>query len=119
MKAMNPLLQQIVEAVLPELAQQTIGHRVVEQLRDMAKTVGDQPASLVIAPCNRDKVEEALDQDLPIKVELREDPSLSEGEVHLKLGDSERQIDMDEVLAGIGQAVAGFFQEHEKERKHG
>jgi len=119
MKAMNPLLQQIVEVVLPAMAQQTLGARVVEQLLNMARAHGEQPASITVAPANLAAMEAILEQEMPFPVEVSEDASLGEGQVELLFGQTEQEIEMDEVLAGIGQAVAGFFQQHEKELKHG
>lgn len=119
MKAMNPLLQQIVEAVLPAMAQQTLGARVVEQLLNMARTHGEQPASITVSPANLAAMESILEQEMPFPVQVTEDSSMGEGQVELRFGQTEQEIEMDEVLAGIGQAVAGFFQQHEKELKHG
>ena len=119
MKAMNPLLQQIVEAVLPAMAQQTLGARVVEQLLNMARTHGEQPATITVSPANLAAMESILEQEMPFPVQVTEDSSMGEGQVELRFGQTEQEIEMDEVLAGIGQAVAGFFQQHEKELKHG
>lgn len=119
MKAMNPLLEQIVQAVLPAMAQQTLGAQVIEQLMTMARSQGEQPASITIGPENRAAMEAILEQEMPFPVEVKEDPTMDEGRVELHFGQTEQEIAMDEVLAGIGQAVAGFFQQHEKELKHG
>lgn len=119
MKAMNPLLQQVVEAVLPSLAHQTLGAQVVEQLMELARANGEQPASITVAPENRAAIENILEQEMPFPVDVKEDPAMGEGQVDLRFGQTEQAIELDDVLAGIGQAVAGFFQQHEKEMKHG
>lgn len=118
-KAMNPLLQQIVEAVLPEVAHKTIGLRVVEQLREMARGQAGQTVEIRVAPANVAAMEKLIDQELAFPVGVSEDPALGEGQAYMRFGTSERQIDLDEVLAGIGQAVAGFFHETKKEKKNG
>ncbi len=118
-KAMEPLLQQMVETVLPKIAHQTIGARVVEQLSEMARDQGDQPVQITVAPSNHATMEKLLQQEFGFPLSVVEEPTLGEGQVYLKFGQSERQIDLDEVLNGIGQAVAAFFHENQKEIVNG
>ena len=118
-KAINPLLQQIVESVLPELARRTLGPHVVEQLGEMAKGQAETNVEIVVAPANFEALEQLMQQEFGFPVRVVQEASLGDGQVHLRFGSSERQIDLDEVLAGIGQAVAGFFHETKKEAAHG
>lgn len=118
-KSMNPLLSQIVETVLPEMAQQTIGMRVVEQLQEMVKTSGESGVEVVVAQANQSALAKLLAQEFAFPVGLKIDPALTETQALLKFDETEKQIDLDEVLAGIGQAVSGFFHEHQKEVVNG
>ena len=54
---------------------------------------------------------------LPLVV--TEEPSLSDGQVYLKFGDTETQVNLDRATAEITAAVRGFFEIPEQERKHG
>lgn len=118
-KAMEPLLQQIVETVLPKIAHQTMGIRVIEQLREMARDQGSQKVLITVAPANRAAMEALLTEEFSFPLSVIEEPSLGEGQVYLKFGEAERQIDLDEVLNGIEQAVAAFFHENQKEVVNG
>lgn len=118
-KSMNPLLSQIVEAVLPEMAQQTIGMRVIEQLQAMVKTSGESGIEVQVAPANQPAVAALLKQEFAFPVRLKADATLTETQALLKFDETEKQIDLGEVLAGIGQAVSGFFHEHQKEVVNG
>ncbi len=119
LKSMNPLLSQIVETVLPEMAQQTLGLRVIEQLQEMVKATGDTGIEVRVSSANQPAVAGLLKQEFGFPVAITEDASLSETQALLKFDETEKQIDLGEVLSAIGQAVSGFFHEHQKEVVNG
>lgn len=119
MQAMGPLLQDIVNTVLPEAIRASIGIRVVEQLSDMARTVGTQKVEIVAALPDVDAVNGLLTRDFGFPIEVTEDATLAQGQVFLRMAQDERQIDMDSVLTGIREAVAALMEESERNLKHG
>ena len=109
---MEPLMRQIVEVVLPQIAKDTLAERVAGILMQEIAAHGHQPVELVIAPESAEALRAILPDDPTMPTEIREDSSLAEGQVQLALGTSiEREIDLQEVLGAIGTAVEGFFQE--------
>jgi flagellar assembly protein FliH len=50
---------------------------------------------------------------------LQEEPTLGEGQVYIKLGNIEAQIDLDQATADIAAAVRGFFVLPGKDRPNG
>lgn len=110
-RALKPVMRQIVETVLPGVARQSLVPRIAEELSGLAARAGQQEVEIVAAPANTPLLREMLQKDVGFPVRLVEEPSLSEGQAFLRFGESERQIDHDEVLAGIGQAVEAFFHE--------
>lgn len=113
--ALRPVLTGMVETVLPKLAHQTLGARVVEHLESLASEALAQPVEIVIAPANLEALETLLEgrDDLPTR--LRAEPSMGEGQVHLRIGATEQEIDLDSVLADIAQAMSGFVSQTQKE----
>lgn len=110
--AMEPLISQIVSAVLPKLAMDTLGLRVADLLQQEIETHGRQPVQILTAPGSAGALRAILPDDEILTIEIEEDETLAEGQVHLRLGTAaEREIDLQDVLAGIGAAVEGFFQE--------
>ena len=95
-RALRPVLDQIVGAVLPDLAQKSLGPRIAEQLSDLAADAGKQDVEIVVAPRNADLVERLLERDTGFPVKLIKEPSLGDGQVFLRFGDGERQIDHSE-----------------------
>ncbi|MCZ4352885.1 flagellar biosynthesis protein [Roseovarius aestuarii] len=109
--ALRPVLNSIVVSVLPRLAHDTLGVRVIETLEDMARGAISEDATLVTSPDNAEALEALLQDNNISTVHVTAERSLGEGQVHLKLGNSEREIDLDTVLAQIGTAVSGFLDE--------
>ncbi len=119
LRQLNPFLDELVNVVLPELSQATLGARIHEELIEMAKGQAQAQAELTIAPSARQAFEKIVDHEIPFPTEILEDPSLNQSQVFLRLGESERQIDMSSILASINEAVSGFVEENNKEANVG
>ncbi|MFK7939535.1 MAG: flagellar biosynthesis protein [Roseovarius sp.] len=115
LSALKPLLDQMVASVLPSIAQNTLGLQVSEQLHDLARSHGLKPIEIVVSPANLAVVEQMINQDAPAQTTVVEEPSLAEGQVLLRMGDHERDIDVTQVLDGIDTAIAGFFNSTERQ----
>ncbi len=115
LSSLTPLLTQMVETVLPKAAHQTLGARISEMLSEMAAEYGNQPVEIVSAPANVTAIEEMIEADLSLTVTVKEESSLAEGQVFIRVGETERAIDLSEVLAEIGKSVSGFIKENQKD----
>lgn len=113
--SLTPLLQQMVQVVLPRAAHATLGARITELLGELAADHGRQPVEIVSAPASVVAVEQMIAPDLPLQVTVSEEPSLAEGQVFIRIGETEREIDLSEVLAEIDRSVAGFIEENQKD----
>ncbi|WP_371225011.1 flagellar biosynthesis protein [Roseovarius sp. 2305UL8-3] len=113
--SLRPLLEQITQTVLPALMLQTLGAQLVDQVHGMARELGPQPIELVTAPSNAATLEALLGDDPAMPVTVIEELSLGEGQVFVRFGNHEREIDLSGVLATIEQMMTGFFDENQKE----
>ncbi|RBI71138.1 hypothetical protein DQW77_12770 [Roseovarius sp. TE539] len=114
--ALTPLLEGMVETVLPDLARRTLAPRLVDMVQEKARSLtGSTRFEIVVAPACRAALEPLLEGVVSPPVTLREEPSLGEGQAYIAAGDTETEIDLDEVLAGIGEAVAGFLEDQKRE----
>jgi len=114
--ALTPLLEGMVETVLPDLARRTLAPRLVDMVQEKARTLaGSTRFEIVVAPACRAALEPLLEGVVSPPVTLREEPSLGDGQAYIAAGDTETEIDLDEVLAGIGEAVAGFLEDQKRE----
>ncbi|WP_162685572.1 ABC transporter ATP-binding protein [Roseovarius amoyensis] len=110
--AMRPLIGQTVNVVLPELAHATLGMRVAALIEKEIAACGPQPVILTTAPASAAALQAVLPQDAGFPIAIRQDDTLAEGQVQLRIGDAtEREIDLQGVLDGIRDATDSFFQE--------
>jgi len=107
--AMEPLLRDMVAKVLPSIARESLGQVVLETVMPLAEEMAGAAITVVVNPANRQNVEALLTAKKSLPLTFVEEPSLGEGQVYLRMGDAESRIDLDGVIAAIGQAVAGFF----------
>ena len=119
LRALEPLLTEIVNRLLPNLARETLAPVVLDTLMPLAEKLADAPITLVLNPAARPAVEALLDQATGLPLTIVEEPSLSEGQVYLRLGDCETQINLDRAITEITTAVRGFFELPERTVKNG
>ncbi|MGB8811958.1 MAG: flagellar biosynthesis protein [Paracoccaceae bacterium] len=119
LRAIEPLLQEMVGRLLPEMAREALAPLVLETLMPLAEKLAEAPISMILNPAARPAVEALLEHATGIPVTLIEEPTLGEGQVYLRLGDTETRIDLDRAIAEITAAVRGFFGLSEKETPHG
>lgn len=116
LRAIEPLLQQMVNRLLPALARETLAPVVLDVLMPLAEEMADAPVTLVLNPASRPAVEALLAQATGLPVTIVDEPSLGEGQAYLRLGASETHVDLDRATAEITAAVRGFFELPERER---
>lgn len=119
LRAIEPLMQEMVSRLLPVLAREALAPVVLEILMPLAEQMVDAPVSIVLNPAARGPVEELVAKVTSLPITLVEEPSLGEGQVYLRLGAVETQIDLDRATAEIATAVRGFFEIPDRERQHG
>lgn len=115
LRAVEPLLQQVVARLLPALSRETLAPVMLEVLMPLAETLADAPISLVVNPASRAAVETLLAHATGLPITIVEEPSLSEGQAYLRLGATETHVDLDGATAEILTAVRGFFERPERE----
>jgi len=114
-ESLAPLLTQMVETVLPKLAHQHLPDRVAEVVKAMVIEQGKHNA--VVHACAKDipPLEDLLTHEPDMDVTLDEDDTLAEGQVRIKLGQTERELNLHAVIEGLEHAVSNFFNDEIKE----
>jgi hypothetical protein len=85
----------------------------------LAEEVADAPIKLLFNPTARAAIEPLLININGLSLELVEEPTLGEGQVYLRLGDSEARVDLDGAIAEIRNALTDFLTLSRKETHHG
>ncbi len=109
LRAIEPLLLEIVGRLLPDLARETLAPVVLECLMPLAEGIADTPITLVLNPAARNAVEQLLERATGLPLILQDEPTLSEGQVYLRLGSTETEVNLDRAIIDITAAVRGFF----------
>lgn len=119
MHALEPLLNSMVSKVLPKLVHDTIGQTIVEELLPLASDAADTPIEILVSPASRAQIEAFLSQSTAIPFALVEEESLAEGQVYLRSGQTERQIDMSTAVDRIGESINALYELNEKAFQNG
>lgn len=119
LRALQPLIQEIVTRLLPQVAREALASVALETLMPMADEMADAPVTLVLNPASRSAVQALLEQATGLPLTIVEEPTLGEGQVYLRLGDIETRIDLDAATTAITRAVSDFFDLNEKEKHYG
>ena len=119
MGSVQPVFRSLVDVVLPAVMAQTLGEHIVEQLCEMVRAQTSGPASLVVPAGVGASLSPLLTRDLPMPVEITEDPQLDAGRAFLRLGKSEREIDANALLESIRESLDAFSYQTNEDLKNG
>ena len=109
LRDLRPLLEDMVNTVLPRLAQDTLGARVVELLEVVASTGAEKTVEITTSPSNLTALELLTEGIETPRVTVLSEDTFADGQVHIQMGAEEREIDLDALMAELQTAVAGFF----------
>lgn len=120
LRSLEPLLTEMVAKVLPLMAQEALGHVVLEALRPEAERLAETPAQIRAHPENRHAIEQVVLSQVSFPLVFDPEPLLSHGQVQLVVGPMETSIDLAGVIEQIGLAVHSFFHpEQPQEARNG
>ncbi|WP_432450531.1 flagellar biosynthesis protein [Aliiroseovarius marinus] len=119
LSSLEPLLNAMVNVVLPNVVQDAIAQVVAEEIVPMAATAADNPIQVLVAPGIRGALEQLLESSTNVPFELIEQATLPEGQIYLRSPVSEKQIDMSGVLDRMRDAVGALYDINEKAFNHG
>ncbi len=119
MASFNPLLEAMLSTILPEAAQHAVIPLVQQELHKLAKTI-DTPIEILCAPETLVHMEGFVKESSKGPVSVTSEETLSASQVQLRFSDGMSEIDMNQAITAIKDALADFFASHEQEpRKYG
>lgn len=116
MQALRPLLTEMAAAVLPRLARESLAPRLAEMLQDLARSEGRRTIEIAAAPADMARLSRLIEGLPDPGATLAEDDTLGAGQLYLRFGETEHEIDLPAVIAGIDAAVTGFFEETQTDK---
>lgn len=111
----EPVMKQIIEKLLPELVRTALGAHIIEQVQAMIDDHAHRPIEIVVSAPNAETVKSIAGEKLTEPFQVIAEDSLGEGQAFVRIGDSERQVDLDTVVEEVSKAMAAFFDESAQE----
>ena len=108
MRALHPVLAEMALKVLPTIAAQTLADHVVAALQDLARDAAELPVRIVVSPDQERILAKRMAVLQGLEAKLVADPHMGPGQAALRLGETEKLIDLDDVVAGISDAIDAF-----------
>lgn len=109
LQAIKPLILEMINRLLPEVARESLGPTVLEAVMPMAADLADTPLTLVPNPAVRGQIEELIVQATGLPMVIEEEPTMPDGQVYIRCGTSEAKVDLGQVTTDISIAVRAFF----------
>jgi flagellar assembly protein FliH len=109
LSGLEPLLRAVATKLLPAIAREALAPLVAETLRPLAAEAAGAPLTLVINPASRSAVEGLLAAQNGPPLEIEEEPTLVEGQVHIRFARSETRVDLARAISEITAALHDFF----------
>ncbi len=114
----HKVIEEIVATILPDLAMASLAQSIIGQLQEMAENSHEHLAVISVSPNDQERLKSLISANTALPLEMSVDPTLSDGQVQISIGQRERQIDITEVQDGIAQAISGYFHELNKETQY-
>ncbi|KIN65939.1 ABC transporter, ATP-binding [Sulfitobacter noctilucae] len=118
-EGMKPLFAQLVAKLLPEVAAQSLGVHVLSQISALTAAESGSTIEIVVSPAKEAAVRKLLDDQAAVPFVLATEASMTAGQVYLRAGSTEREINLDAVLKGISDAISAFVHTAQEEPKDG
>lgn len=109
----------LVTQVLPRALVRSMASRLTEELTEMIAQDGGSPVEIRVAPGLDPDLESAIASVTTIPLAPVEDSELAPGQIVLRIGEDERELDLDRLLDGMKRAVEGYFEQLELEMTNG
>ena len=107
--ATAPLLSDFVLKLLPEMLPGALRAQLAAQLTELVAAQADGSIELTVAPDQIARIKDLLEDRLAMPFGISADPSLSPHQVYLRVGTTEREINLDAVMEGITAAVDAYL----------
>lgn len=119
LRAMEPLLREMVNGFLPEVARATLAPLIIGKCLEIATTLANIPVEIVISPTNRASLDALIADQIGLPVTIIEETSMAEGQAVIRFSEAETRLDVSEALHDAISAVDAFFYTRKRTQEHG
>lgn len=108
MRSLTPLLTGVLTKLLPRLIRDSLGARIMEEIDGLAENAADTPIDLMVCPGDAGHMKDAVARITSLPLRLIEDPTLPTGQIFLRIGHVEREIDLTGAISSISEAFSAL-----------
>lgn len=109
LKSMSPLLEEIVNVLLPGLIEDALGKQLLDHLQTLASEIGQAPVVICVHPDVVETITPMAIGDFSFPVDVSGDASLTNAQAEIRFGEHSKQIDLNEILSTVKDSVEGFI----------
>lgn len=109
---LEPLLQQLVAVILPEVARDGLALWVLAELLPKATEAASHPPRLLVSPADRPHLEELLTAFPLHSLAVQEEAALASGQIRLSLGSDENRQETEIDLATCLTSLQRLIRDH-------
>lgn len=116
MASFKPLIEAMMTAILPAAARQAVTPMVEQELNALADKV-ESSIEILCSPTSREELESLVQQYSKGPVSVSTEETLAPTQVQLRFKEGQTEIDIDDAVSKIQQAVVGFFDASQQEER--
>lgn len=117
--SIEPVMKEVVSKLLPEIVAQSLVGHICEQIDILIKENVGQNIEVVVCKSNVSKLEMIAGDKYENQIKIVAEETLGEGQAFVRIGNSERQVDIAGVVEGVSNAIAAFFYQSHQEKIDG
>ncbi len=110
---MRPLFSEITQKLLPEIAQQSLGLHIAEQLLQVSSAQLGETIEIETGVGMRQGIENALNAIQSPSATISENPNTHNLSALIRVGAHEREVDLSGIIDGIGDALSACIKNSE------
>ncbi|WP_108483850.1 flagellar biosynthesis protein [Oceaniglobus ichthyenteri] len=119
MRSLTPLLNGMLTKLLPRMIRDSLGARIMEEIDSIAQGAADTPIELMVFPDDAPHLKPIVDKITSLPLSLVAESTVPQGQIFLRIGQVEREIDLEGAIASIGQAVSALDELNKETAQHG
>jgi glycosyltransferase A (GT-A) superfamily protein (DUF2064 family) len=117
--SLEDIVRGLVTSVLPRVFHGSLAERLAEEVVAMVQNAHEVPVVLTHGPGIETELAEALSEIATIPIQQTLGPGLAPGEFTLRVGRTERDIDLADFLDRVSDSVEGYFEQFKREIANG
>ncbi|MFD1343546.1 ABC transporter ATP-binding protein [Litorisediminicola beolgyonensis] len=119
LRELEPLFTELVDHILPEALQESIGLHVVETLQERARGLVEYAVEIRVSAEDLLRVRDFVGPETGVEATVASDPRLGPGQAEIRLGSRQDRVDLSALADGIRDAVAAFTDQARRSAESG